>query len=72
MNFLKVEVLSDKDVQEVGEENDVILLNVEHIVSIKPINMFNNGLVLQGYWIRMSNGKKYRAIELPQEFLDLF
>jgi hypothetical protein len=26
--------------------------------------------VIDGYWIRLSNGKKYRAIQVPKMILD--
>ncbi len=71
MKFLKVKILSDKDVQDVGEENDTILLNIDHIVSVKPINMVLESNFVKGYWIRMTNGKKYRALDLPSELTDL-
>ena len=48
-----------------------ILINEDHLVSIKPIKMMINDHLLDGYWIRTSNGKKYRAIEIPQELKDL-
>ena len=27
--------------------------------------------VKKGYWVRMSNGKKYRCLDVPKEFKDL-
>jgi len=48
-----------------------ILINEEHLVSIKPIKMMINDHLLDGFWIRTSNGKKYRAIEIPSELKKL-
>ena len=44
---------------------------LDHLVSVKPIKMMINDHLLDGYWIRTSNGKKYRAIEIPQELNQL-
>ncbi len=71
MQFIKVEILTDKDVQDVEEVNEVILLNVSHVVSIKPINLIFKSQVQKGYWIRMSNGKKYRSLSIPTVLKDL-
>ena len=71
MQFIKVEILSDKDVQDIEEVNEVILLNLSHVVSIKPINLIFKSQVQKGYWIRMSNGKKYRSLNIPTVLKDL-
>jgi hypothetical protein len=67
MKFYKFSIISEKDVQSLEDTNEDILLNAKHIVSIKPINIMTQDGVLTGYWIRMSNGKKYRAIHIPKE-----
>ena len=49
-----------------------ILLNLDHLVSLKPIKMTaEDRKVINGYWIRMSNGKKYKAVQIPSEVTDL-
>ena len=48
-----------------------VLINVDHLVSIKPIKMMINDHLLDGFWIRTTNGKKYRAIEIPSELKSL-
>lgn len=48
------------------------LINLEHIVSIKPINIMFQEEVIKGYWIRLSNGKKYKATKIPAELEALF
>lgn len=54
-----------------SDEKTNILLNLEHIVSVKPIKVTTNDReVLDGYWVRLSNGKKYRAIQVPTIILD--
>jgi hypothetical protein len=65
MHFEKFVIVSQRDVQALEDTNEVILLNLDHIVSVKPIKIVLETEVKQGYWIRMSNGKKYRAIEVP-------
>lgn len=62
-----------------SEENDQnlegidypILLNLEQIVSIKTINIMFKGNIIKGYWIRMVNGKKYKATRVPREVFDM-
>ncbi|MBD63884.1 MAG: hypothetical protein CME62_01650 [Halobacteriovoraceae bacterium] len=44
----------------------MMLINGDQIVSIKPIKMTTESRdVLDGYWIRLTNGKKYRALQIP-------
>ena len=56
---------------EAHQRSEVVdmLINPDHIVSIKPIRMTTNDQkVVEGYWIRLSNGKKYKAIQVPASF----
>ncbi|EQC47313.1 hypothetical protein [Bacteriovorax sp. Seq25_V] len=71
MNLAKFHIISDRDVQALEETTTPVLLNIDHIISIKPINIVMESGVTQGYWIRMSNGKKYRAIMIPKELASL-
>ncbi len=48
-----------------------MLVNPDHIVSIKPINIVLKQGILKGYWIRLSNGKKYRASSIPAILLEM-
>lgn len=51
------------------EEIVDLLVNTDHIVSIKPIRMATNDRqVIEGYWVRLSNGKKYKALQMPEAF----
>jgi len=53
------------------DERTSILINLEHIISVKPIKMTTESReIIDGYWIRLSNGKKYRAIQLPKIVLE--
>ena len=53
------------------DERTSILINLEHIVSVKPIKMTTESReIIDGFWIRLSNGKKYRAIQLPKIVLE--
>ena len=64
MNFRKFTIISHNEAQQKDEIVD-ILLNTNHIVSIKPIKMSTNDQqVIEGFWIRLSNGKKYKAIQM--------
>ena len=71
MNKLKAfKILTDSN-QQMDFDVTPILINEDHLVSIKPIKMMVNEHLLDGYWIRTSNGKKYRAIEIPEELKNL-
>ena len=70
MGKLKLfKILTDSN-QQMDFDVTPILINEDHLVSIKPIKMMINDNLLDGYWIRTSNGKKYRAIEIPSEYSD--
>ncbi len=70
MKFYKFTVLKNRknEESETGEgPEETLLLNSQHIVSIKPIRMILKDAMYQGYWLRTTNGKKYRAVEIPME-----
>lgn len=67
MSFMKFQILSTKEGHLVGEEHETMLINTAHIVSIKPIRINRPNMLIDGYWIRTSNGKKYRATIIPAE-----
>ena len=72
MNFKKFTIISHNEAQQKDEIVD-ILLNADHIVSIKPIKMTTNDQqVIEGFWIRLSNGKKYKAIQMAQDIKLIF
>lgn len=71
MNLAKFKIVSPRDVQSVDNVFETLLLNLDHIVSVKPIKMVIEDKVANGFWIRTSNGKKYRAIEVPLIISDL-
>ena len=70
-NLLKFKVVTSKEDQTAGLEETIMLININHLVSIKPIRIMTTEKILQGFWIRTSNGKKYRATEVPNEILNL-
>lgn len=72
MAFLKFKIVSPRDVQSTDNIHEALLLNTNHIVSLKPIKMVIDEKIVNGYWIRTTNGKKYRAIEIPKELELLF
>jgi hypothetical protein len=71
MNLKKFKIVSPRDVQSVDNVYEILLLNLDHVVSVKPIKMVIEEKIANGFWIRTSNGKKYRAIEAPKEITDL-
>lgn len=65
MALEKFKIVSPKDGQSVDNVFETLLINLDHIVSMKPIRMVVEEKLVQGYWIRTTNGKKYRAVEIP-------
>lgn len=72
MKLKKFVIIAQRDVQSLEDTNQSILLNTDHIVSVKPIKIVIDSEPVEGHWVRMSNGKKYRAIKIPAELNDLF
>ncbi|MAX66625.1 MAG: hypothetical protein QF441_13220 [Bacteriovoracaceae bacterium] len=70
MNLKKFTIITRNEAQQIDEKTN-ILINLEHIVSVKPIKLSTaKREVIDGYWIRLSNGKKYRAIQVPKLILE--
>ena len=65
MALQRFKIVSPKDGQSVDNIFETLLINTEHIISLKPIRMVVDEKLVMGYWIRTSNGKKYRAVEIP-------
>ncbi len=66
MSLERFKIVSPKDGQSVDNVFETILINLDHIVSLKPIRMVVSEKLVMGYWIRTTNGKKYRAVEVPE------
>ena len=65
-------VMSHNSAQQ-RDEKVKMLINTDHIVSVKPIKMTNTSReVIDGHWIRLTNGKKYRALQVPTCIIDCF
>lgn len=72
MEFKKFTILNISSSHQSQEEVD-ILINLSHIISIKPIKMTTTDMrVIEGYWIRLTNGKKYKAVKIPDSINDFF
>lgn len=71
MKFQKFTILNPKP--NAGQETDEVemLLNSDHIISIKPIRINRTDKLLNGFWIRTTNGKKYRASKIPSDLLEV-
>jgi hypothetical protein len=55
------------------DEETLMLINLEHIISVKPIKISTKTRdIIEGHWIRLSNGKKYRVIQVPAIIIDAF
>jgi hypothetical protein len=70
MKFQKFTIINSKTSPTEAEEVEV-LFNLDHIISIKPIRISRMDKILNGFWIRTSNGKKYRASKIPDELVNI-
>lgn len=57
--FIVLDIFKGKSLE---EQKNVILLNLKHVVSIKPVEREKT----VEYIVNTSNGKKYRAIDIPE------
>jgi hypothetical protein len=69
MKFKKFMILDMKAGSSQEQEEVEVLFNVDHIISIKPIRIARPDKLLNGFWIRTTNGKKYRASQIPSDLL---
>lgn len=69
MALERFKIVSPKDGQSVDNIFETLLINTDHIVSLKPIRMVVDEKLVLGFWIRTTNGKKYRAVEIPAALL---
>lgn len=69
MALHKFKIVSPKDGQSVDNVFETLLINIDHIISLKPIRMVVEEKLVKGYWIRTTNGKKYRAVEIPDQLV---
>lgn len=71
MKFRKFNILDTKGAGSSDTEEVEILFNLDHIISIKPIRISRPDKLLNGFWIRTTNGKKYRASKIPDDLLEI-
>jgi hypothetical protein len=72
MKLQKFRIINDKESQlHAGPAEVTMLINIDHIVSIKPIKIARADGLLEGYWIRTTNGKKYKASIIPELLAEL-
>jgi len=70
--FKKFKILNHNEAHQIEEQIEM-LINVDHIISIKPIKMTNSKRdVIDGFWIRLSNNKKYKALSIPDSIAESF
>jgi hypothetical protein len=71
MNFRKFTIIDIKGPGTTDMEELEVLFNLDHIISIKPIRISRPDKLLNGFWIRTTNGKKYRASQIPDDLLEV-
>ena len=70
MKFKKFSIFNNKSTSMETEEVEM-LFNLDHIISLKPIRISREDKLLNGFWIRTTNGKKYRASKIPDELVSV-
>jgi hypothetical protein len=71
MKFRKFTIFNSKPAPGQDAEEVEVLFNLDHIISIKPIRISRSDKLLNGFWIRTTNGKKYRASKIPDELVSV-
>lgn len=70
MGFAKFTIINPKSTTAArGLEEVEMLFNLDHIVSIKPIRISTSDTLVNGFWIRTTNEKKYKATKIPAELI---
>lgn len=69
--FHKFTIFNSKTNSPQDSDEIEVLFNLDHIISIKPIRISRSDKLLNGFWIRTTNGKKYRASKIPDELLSV-
>ena len=72
MTFMKFKIIQSKEEHTLETNLVDIIFNINHVVSIKPIKIILGESIIDGYWIRLTNGKKYKATSIPTELKKLF
>ena len=72
MTFMKFKIIQSKEEHTLETNLVDIIFNVNHVVSIKPIKIILGESIIDGYWIRLTNGKKYKATSIPAELSKIF
>lgn len=69
--FRKFKLFQAREDSLVDSLGITMLINLDHLVSVKPINVPTSDGVVKAYWLRLSNGKKYKATEIPEELAQM-
>ncbi len=69
--LLKFKILNPEEMQQVDGIDYSILINIDQIVTIKSITIMYQGNLIDGHWIRTTNGKKYKATRIPKSIESL-
>ena len=72
MAFMKFKIIQSKEEHTLETNLVDIIFNINHVVSIKPIKIILGESIIDGYWIRLTNGKKYKATSIPVELRKIF
>ena len=72
MAFMKFKIIQSKEEHTLETNLVDIIFNINHVVSIKPIKIILGESIIDGYWIRLTNGKKYKATSIPTELKKFF
>ncbi len=70
--FKKFQLYQAQEERLVDGQGVTMLINLDHLVSLKPINVPTGDGIVRAYWLRLSNGKKYKATQIPAELAQQF
>ena len=69
--FKKFKLFQSREESLIEGSGITMLINLDHLVSVKPINVPTAEGVVKAYWLRLANGKKYKAIQIPEELASM-
>lgn len=70
--FKKFQLYQAQEDRLIDGQGVTMLINLDHLVSLKPINVPTAEGIVRAYWLRLSNGKKYKATQIPEELAQQF
>ena len=71
MPLMRFNILNTDEATQVDGIDYPLLINTDHVVTIKPIKIMHQGNLINCYWVRTDNGKKYKATRIPKSLQEI-